>query len=62
MSFNRNLNSISDEESELLETIKKETLHLEEVIAAREQIIIVSAKKDGIFESLIMCPLVPITP
>lgn len=50
------LKLFSDEENELFEMIKKETLNLEEVIAAREKVIEVSAKKDGVINSLITCP------
>ncbi|WP_353852631.1 hypothetical protein [Dehalobacter restrictus] len=50
------LDSISGEESELFERIKKETKDLEEVIAAREKIIEAGAKKDGILDDLITCP------
>lgn len=51
-----NLKSISDEERELFEKIKKETVILGEVVAAREQIIEISAKNDGVFDELIICP------
>jgi hypothetical protein len=47
---------LSSDERELLEQIKKETLELEEVIAAREEVIRQSAEKDGVLEKLIKCP------
>jgi hypothetical protein len=50
------LNSISNQESELFEKIKEETLNLEEVVSAREKIIETSAKNDGVYDSLIVCP------
>lgn len=50
------LKTISDEENELFETIKRETVVLEEVVAAREKMIETSAKNDGVFDQLITCP------
>lgn len=51
-----NLSSISCEESDHLDKIKRETLNLEEVVAERENLIELDVKKDGIFEQLMTCP------
>lgn len=47
---------LSPDEEELLEQIKRETLKLKEVVTAREELIKLSAEKDGTLDKLITCP------